>query len=72
MIEIRKHGNLVNRRYLTGCRKCGCEFWFDRADYSGENGKRVVISCPECKHSWRGKRMGNIAWTAEILKEEIK
>ena len=25
---------------------------------------------PECKHSWSGKFMGNIAWTAEILKED--
>lgn len=72
MIEIRKHGKLVDRRYLTGCRKCGCEFWFDRADYIGKNGEKVTISCPECKHIWSGQRMGNIAWTAELLKEETK
>lgn len=67
MIEIRKHGKLVTRRYLTGCHKCGCEFYFDRGDYVGENGKGVVIKCPECGHTWSGKRMGDIAWTGEDL-----
>ena len=72
MIEIRKHGKLVKQRYLTGCKECGCEFWFDHSDYFGENGKFVEISCPECGHKWSGKRIGNIAWVGEILKEERK
>lgn len=65
MIEIRKHGKFVNCRYLTGCRKCGCEFWFNRGDYLGINGNGVAIQCPECKHTWTGKRIGDIAWVGE-------
>ena len=70
MIEIRKHGKLVTRRYLTGCHKCGCEFWFDRSDYTGENGNWVEIKCPECGQKWGGNVMGDISWTAEVLSHE--
>ena len=68
MIEIRKHGKFTKLRFLTGCKKCGCEFYFDRADFIGENGKWVQIQCPECKHTWVGKHMGDIAWVGEELK----
>lgn len=67
MIEIRKHGKFVTKRYITRCSKCGCEFYFDRADYIGENGKWVEIKCPECGQSWGGRYMGDIAWSAEIV-----
>ena len=70
MIEIRKHGKLVDHRYLTGCHKCGCEFWFDRSDYTGENGKYVEIQCPECGQNQIGKYIGDIAWTAEVVSNE--
>ena len=70
MIEIRKHGKLVTRRYLTGCHICGCEFYFDRADYVGENGKWVEIKCPECGQIQIGKYIGDIAWVAEDLKDD--
>lgn len=72
MIEIRKHGKLVDKRYLTGCKKCGCEFWFDRADFLGKNGEWVQIKCPECGHVWVGKFIGDIAWIGEYLREESK
>lgn len=67
MIEIRKHGKFVQTKYLTGCKKCGCEFWFTNGDYKGTNGEKVSISCPECGHTWSGKFMGNIAWTGEFI-----
>ena len=68
MIEIRKHGNRVKRRYLTGCKQCGCEFWFDKTDYVGANSKWVQIRCPECGKTWSGKYIGDIAWVGEELK----
>ena len=68
MIEIRKHGKFVTHRYLTGCNKCGCEFWFTKGDYVGENTEGVAIKCPECGHIWTGKYIGNIAWVGEELK----
>ena len=72
MLEIRKHGKYVKTRYLIGCKKCGCEFYFTHGDYKGINGKGVTISCPECGHMWAGKYIGNIAWVGEnIDKEEI-
>ena len=37
MIEIRKHGKFVLYKYLTGCEKCGCEFYFTHGDYGGIN-----------------------------------
>ena len=73
MIEIRKHGNTIdNKKYLTVCHKCGCEFWFTKEDYKGDNGKGVSISCPECGHTWSGKYMGNIAWCALVDKIDTK
>lgn len=69
MIEIRKHGKLFDTRYLTGCKECGCEFWFDRHDYIGESGQGVAIKCPECGHVMAGKVMGDIAWVGEKIKE---
>ena len=71
MIEIRKHGKLVSLRYLTGCKKCGCEFWFDRGDYVGKNGDGVAIQCPECKHIWTGKYIGDIAWSGQYVNNEV-
>ena len=70
MIEIRKHGKLVTRRYLTGCKKCGCEFWFDRSDYIGQNQDSVAIQCPECGYVWTGKYIGDIAWVGQDIKED--
>ena len=73
MIEICKHGNTIdNKRYLTVCHKCGCEFWFTKEDCKGDNGKGVSISCPECGHTWSGKYMGNIAWCALVDKIDTK
>ena len=39
MIKIRKHGKFVLYKYLTGCEKCGCEFYFTHGDYGGIKGK---------------------------------
>lgn len=75
MIEIRKHGKPGRRfrtRYLTGCKKCGCEFWFDKNDYEGINGIFVAIKCPECGNAMTGICLGDIAWVAEQIEEETK
>lgn len=73
MIEIRKHGKFVLYKYLTGCKKCGCEFYFTYGDYGGIKGKGVTISCPECGHIWARKYISDIAWTGtDVNEEEVK
>lgn len=70
MIEVKKHGDLVRHKYITGCKKCGCEFYFTDVDYTGINGKGVLIACPECGHMWAGKYIGDIAWSGVCVREE--
>lgn len=68
MIEILKHGNTVdNKKYLTDCPKCDCEFSFTKGDCEGNDGEVVSISCPECGYTWAGKYIGNLAFAYAII-----
>lgn len=70
MIEIKKHGSCVKKKYLTGCDVCGCEFYFTYGDYKGKNGEGVIIQCPECGNMWLGQYMEDISWGAIKLDEK--
>lgn len=71
MIRIHKHGKHFEKEYLAECTDCGCQFWFDRNDYKGENGKAVVIHCPECDKVICGTYLGDIALVAQYKDCEV-
>lgn len=51
MIEVIKEGDLekLNPKHFCECKKCGCEFTYQREDVQGCQRYGDYVECPTCK-----------------------